>query len=508
MRSAVRALVRSAVVLALAAAGLVAVGGAAVAMSTGCTSMNAGSVDGTYNRGTASGDFEAGEVLTFEVDYGPDLVPGLVAGLLAGDDERSGEIGYLPGSASVAVPGKLVYVVPDSSHYSLVWDAPLAVLHDPTWVVSCDADSDLDGISDDLDNCPQDANADQADADDDGRGDVCDATNDDLDGDGVPNDLDNCLTTDNPDQADVDGDGSGDVCDGTNDDLDTDGIFNEDDNCPEVANPDQADGDGDGTGDECDGVNDDVDHDGVFNADDNCPSTANQNQLDTDADGLGNACDPDDDNDGVPDTSDACPTTYGTRADGCTNGAPTVRIDAPGASAALDPAATTQLTATATDDVAVASVQFAVGSRTVCLDTVAPYRCAWKPSAAEIGSRVITVTARDGAARTARATRTVTVKRYQGTLKVALAKVKVKKGKKAQVRATGSMVLPAGVTVSRACTGTVTVAVRAGSRTRTVKAALKPAGKGCAFSTAAMPKPKGSPRVTARFGGNTLLGPV
>jgi hypothetical protein len=48
-------------------------------------------------------------------------------------------------------------------------------------------DADSDGLPDDLDNCPEDPNPDQADMDEDGEGDVCD---DDRDGDGWPNDYD------------------------------------------------------------------------------------------------------------------------------------------------------------------------------------------------------------------------------------------------------------------------------------------------------------------------------
>lgn len=49
------------------------------------------------------------------------------------------------------------------------------------------ADLDFDEVADGADNCPGLFNPDQADADRDGLGDVCDPENDDRDGDGVPN---------------------------------------------------------------------------------------------------------------------------------------------------------------------------------------------------------------------------------------------------------------------------------------------------------------------------------
>jgi alpha-tubulin suppressor-like RCC1 family protein len=58
-------------------------------------------------------------------------------------------------------------------------------------------DWDADGIEDPLDNCPSDANADQADADGDGVGDACD----------------NCPALSNANQFDRDVDGVGDLCD-------------------------------------------------------------------------------------------------------------------------------------------------------------------------------------------------------------------------------------------------------------------------------------------------------
>lgn len=73
-----------------------------------------------------------------------------------------------------------------------------------------DNDADGDGVCGDVDNCPADSNADQADLDEDGRGDACDP---DDDNDGALDDDDNCTTDANADQADNDADGLGDVCD-------------------------------------------------------------------------------------------------------------------------------------------------------------------------------------------------------------------------------------------------------------------------------------------------------
>lgn len=87
-------------------------------------------------------------------------------------------------------------------------------------------DTDLDGVPDHEDNCPDTYNPAQIDTDGDGIGDACDP---DIDGDGIPNEDDNCPYSYNPDQADLDGDGVGDACDP---DIDGDGIQNEDDPDP------------------------------------------------------------------------------------------------------------------------------------------------------------------------------------------------------------------------------------------------------------------------------------
>ncbi|RIK68138.1 MAG: hypothetical protein DCC65_04775 [Planctomycetota bacterium] len=189
-------------------------------------------------------------------------------------------------------------------------------------------DADSDGVGDGCDNCPNDANADQADSDTDGVGNVCD----------------NCESAANANQADSDTDGVGDACDNcANDansgqeDADTDGVGDACDNCPDAANSNQADSDTDGTGDACDGCpNDpnktepglcgcgesdtlDTDSDGIVDCIDNCPSNSNNDQADADSDGAGDACDncqdesnPDQadvDSDGVGDACDNCPSS-------------------------------------------------------------------------------------------------------------------------------------------------------------------------------------------------------
>jgi hypothetical protein len=135
------------------------------------------------------------------------------------------------------------------------------------------ADTDADGISDAIDNCPTTANTDQADTDNDGIGDACEACTD-VDVDGVCDNVDNCPTTFNPSQTDADGDSIGDTCDTCSldpaNDVDGDGVCGNVDNCPTMFNPSQQNFDGDSQGDACD--NDD-DNDGVNDAQDECANT-------------------------------------------------------------------------------------------------------------------------------------------------------------------------------------------------------------------------------------------
>ncbi|MFN7964376.1 MAG: thrombospondin type 3 repeat-containing protein [Acidobacteriota bacterium] len=139
-------------------------------------------------------------------------------------------------------------------------------------------DTDLDGIGNKCDNCPTNANGNQADNDKDGTGDLCDS---DDDNDGFADAIDKCPLTPGA-NGDADGDGKGDICD----------------NCPSTSNASQTDQDGDGAGDACDNCQsiansdqDDQDGDGKGGACDNCPDTSNADQADSDGDNVGNVCD-------------------------------------------------------------------------------------------------------------------------------------------------------------------------------------------------------------------------
>jgi hypothetical protein len=161
-------------------------------------------------------------------------------------------------------------------------------------------DSDGDGISDDIDNCPNVANPTQLDTDMDGLGDGCD---EDDDNDGLT-DLDEGLLGTSPTNPDTDGDGLSDGdevlfwgTDPLSGDTDLDTVSDSVDNCPIVHNPTQTNTDLDGFGDACDNCpltpsasQLDYDGDTVGDVCDNCPLLANPDQADSNGNGIGDIC--------------------------------------------------------------------------------------------------------------------------------------------------------------------------------------------------------------------------
>jgi hypothetical protein len=160
------------------------------------------------------------------------------------------------------------------------------VLGDVSYSPRPNRDTDRDGLSDDRDACPAEAEDLDGYADEDG------CPEPDNDGDGILDARDRC-----PDEAeDADGVNDEDGC--PDDDDDGDGIADGYDSCPNEAEDVDGDRDSDGCPDT------DRDRDGIPDDVDRCP-----NEVE-DTDGLGDedGCpDPDFDGDGVLDTEDECP---------------------------------------------------------------------------------------------------------------------------------------------------------------------------------------------------------
>ena len=138
-------------------------------------------------------------------------------------------------------------------------------------------DSDNDDVIDALDNCPNDANMDQANLDGDSAGDVCD---NDIDNDGIANNLDSAEFNNK-----LCRDSDADMCDDCSIGVDGFGPLLD-------ADPNNDGLDTDGQGD-CNLGDLDDDNDSILDTLDNCPLQQNPLQQDRNANGIGDACDTD-----------------------------------------------------------------------------------------------------------------------------------------------------------------------------------------------------------------------
>lgn len=193
-----------------------------------------------------------------------------------------------------------------------------------------DGDTDNDGILDGFEAGDLDPATPPVDTDSDGTPDYKDDDSDndglndsfehggsiydplvDTDSDGTPDARD--LDTDNdglPDAREAIGDADNDGVSNFRDrDADNDGVIDGMDVCPAVDDPEQQDRDRDGVGDRCD----------------NCPTVANNNQADANSNGVGDVCEASDagatdaSNDSATASSDSATPDTGTRDDATTS---------------------------------------------------------------------------------------------------------------------------------------------------------------------------------------------
>lgn len=161
---------------------------------------------------------DASDVICASLQTGQTTVIATVPGIFAaptytGDDAAvvySTPDNNLTGASLMRRPLAADRMTPNGAESLWLEDADLAVIYRRGSFVGAPADSDQDGFTDELDNCPGVFNPDQFDADGDGLGTNCD---DDDDADGAPDATDNCVNDANADQVDADTDGIGDACD-------------------------------------------------------------------------------------------------------------------------------------------------------------------------------------------------------------------------------------------------------------------------------------------------------
>ncbi len=181
--------------------------------SGGMVGFNQGTVSNCYATGSVSGSEYVGGLVGVNLDTVSNCY---ATGFVTGGTDVGGLVGYNSGTVTASFwdietsgqatsdggTGKTTAQMQTQTTFTSVgWDftTPIWTMVDYprlAWQIELPVDTDGDGVNNDVDNCPDVANPDQADSDGDGIGDACD----------------NCPTVYNPDQLDSDGDGIGDAC--------------------------------------------------------------------------------------------------------------------------------------------------------------------------------------------------------------------------------------------------------------------------------------------------------
>jgi hypothetical protein len=182
---------------------------------------------------------------------------------------------------------------------------------------------------------------------------------------------------------------------------------------------------------------------------------------------------------------------------------PTIAWSSPATGAKLPGSTLAALQVIATDDKAVSKVVFMDDDRVVCTDLAAPYTCAYQARGEDLGRNTLTAVASDALGQTASSVRTVLVTRFAaGALSL---KVSPKQDKRApySFTAAGTLARPATVSTALACSGSVKITVKSGSRTLSTRTAKL--SKTCTYKTRLSVSRRAKLKVRAAFAGNDAI---